>query len=692
MFWLQPMLGKALLPRTGGVPAAWLVAMAFFQLCLLAGYVLAHLASCFGARRHVALWLGLLALAGLYLPPHIALDIKSSSSSLSWQVFKALAFGAGAPFMALSMTSSTLQRLYAATPEGARNPYILFSASNFGSFLGLLAYPLVLEPWLGLSQQRFLWSCLYAFVIAGGLLALFLSGQPKESRTPRGKPATGRLRLMWITYAAVPSSLSMGFTDRVTTDIASAPLLWALPLAIYLLTFVEAFAARPRFRAEKVEEIFLYLGAFEIAVELFGSDLPLVPMFAFALLSFSFGALALHKRLAALRPDTGLLTEYYVFIALGGALGGCFNAFIAPLLFARPIEFALAVMAALALLGRPASGKAKEKRSGAWRRDVFGVATLAVLMAAQFGILKSNYALLGFVVLFLLTVAIFVTARPVFLAPVFSLLLIADWTPQLTPVIARSRNFFGTVSVSESGEGNGLRLLNHGTTLHGAQFQSPSLSREALTYYGSLSPIRDVLRLAPEGGRLVFVGLGAGSMACLVPEGSKASFIEIDPQVAALAKKYFSFLEQCPPERIEISDGRLGIEALPDGGIDLLVIDAFSSDSIPAHMLTVEAMKLYARKSQPDGLIALHLSNRYLELAPPAAAALREAGLTAVVRKQMQMDDRNKPSIWLAAARDERRLAPLKRQNKDWTPASKAARAWTDDYTDILSALRIFNK
>lgn len=657
----------------------------FFQLCLLAGYILAHLASRWSPQRHVFIWLGLMAAAAFFLPPHITAEINSASSSIAFQVFKALAMGVGMPFVVLSMTSSTLQRLYATTPEGARSPYVLFAASNFGSFLGLLAYPLILEPWIGLADQRLIWSCAYILVGAGGLLSLLLAGRHEEAKPPCCMPVTGRQRLMWVLYAAVPSSLSMGFTERVTTDIASAPLLWALPLAVYLLTFVEAFATRPRFNAAKIDQAFLSLGAIEIALELFGDYLTKLPMFAFVFLAFSFGALALHKRLAAIKPEAGLLTEYYVFIALGGALGGCFNAFLAPLIFVRPVEFALAVMAGMLLLKQPSQARTKRKEA---HFEFVALALFAVLLAAQHGILKTGFAPLGFVVLFLLTVALFFAVRPLFLTPLLAILLIADCAPQLTHIMGRSRNFFGSLTVVGNEDGS-MRRLRHGTTLHGVQFLSPALSRDGAVYYGPLSPVRDVFGAAPLGATIVLVGLGAGTMACLAPKGSKTSFIEIDPQVAVFAKKYFSFLEQCPPERIDIGDGRLGIEKLPDGRVDLLVIDAFSSDSIPTHLLTVEAMKIYARKLKPDGMLTLHLSNRYLSLAPVAAAALKEAGMASKIRIQSRFDDFNVPSSWLAAAQNAGRLAALSRLNADWEAPPEACTPWTDDHNDIFSAFRI---
>ncbi len=713
LFSVQPMIAKMVLPLLGGSPSVWNTAMVFFQAALLAGYAYAHFSvRWLGLRRQSLLHLGVLALAFLAWP--VALPEGWIPPAERFPVFWVLALlsvSVGLPFFAVSATAPVLQKWFARSGHGdASDPYFLYSTSNIGSVLALLSYPFLVEPLLRLQQQSWSWSWAYVALVAlMGLCILVIWNRlakprdPAAAAVPRAAtPAPSwRRRGRWIALAFVPSSLLLGVTAHITTDVAATPLFWVLPLVLYLLTYVIVFARRPLLTQDLVARALPFVLALLPIV--FLSSPGIVVTIAAHLAIFFAVALFCHGALVACRPAEDHLTEFYLWMSTGGVLGGIFNALLAPVIFPGIFEYVLVL--ALACLFLPAGTEG--------RRPLWGDLLIPLGLAG----LASAPTLLGistvtgqgsldvFAILLVLSLGIFLSRhRPRRMtAAILGALLVPMVIGQFSGSLTVARSFFGVYRVLEVGEEGRFRVLLHGTTVHGAQDTRPGHRQSPGTYYSRLGPIGQIFAAlagpataAQPVERVGVLGLGIGTLACFRQPGQTWTYYEIDPVVVRLAQdpRYFSFLADCSAEtEMVLGDGRIQLAAAA-AGYDLLILDAFSSDAVPLHLLTAEALALYRSKSATDGLILFNISNRHLSLAPVLARLAESQGLTAwhqlhVIPESEKDLYAASSSEWVIMTADPGRAAMLDGLPK-WQrlPADPAADLWTDDFSNIVGVIR----
>ncbi|WP_235528710.1 MULTISPECIES: spermidine synthase [unclassified Phenylobacterium] len=707
VFMVQPMVAKLVLPLLGGSSSVWNTSIAFFQTALLVGYGYAHfLQRVKSVRTQALVHVAALLIAALALPLRVtgALGEPSSEYPSLW-LLGVLAVSIGAPFAVLSATAPLVQAWHARTihAETGAEPYALYAASNLGSLLALLAYPALVEPLATVKGQTSGWSAGYvAFVMLMATLALFVSRArvaAVQGAIASATPAPSwRQRAIWVGLAAIPSSLMLGVTTHITTDVASAPFLWVIPLALYLATFIIAFSDKPIISAETT--LLLQAAAVVACAAMLPFKAANFPLQLFVhLAAFFLTALMCHQALVARRPDPAQLTEFYLWMSFGGVVGGAFNAFLAPVILSNVWEYPLVL--ALACLARPGLGPVERWR---WLTLIIGViaAVIAPLIAVKMGMSK-EYKAIVFALMAVTTVCAFLIRRRmiVFFGLVVVLSLSAAAIGDRVDVRQSWRSFFGVLRQSEMpspGMEGQLRMLSHGTTLHGAQAQNPKYMCRPLVYYAPETPIGQVFThetKRPSGLRVGAVGLGTGAVAAYTRRGDHLTFFEIDPLVIRLATdpKHFSYTTICARGKIDyvVGDARLTLAKQPDQAFDILLIDAFSSDAVPAHLLTVEAMKGYLTKLKPDGVLILHLSNRNLELRGPAMAVAEAAGGFALIQRHQTAKD--SPPLWesaedaLIVTRSLQALAPYE-ADKRWSQTDPTAvRPWTDDYTNLPGAM-----
>lgn len=690
MFMLQPMTGKMLLPLVGGTPSGWIVAMAFFQLALLAGYAIANLLSRLTPRMHGAAFLAALVIGALFLPVHLS---QPDGVADAGTVMRLMAASVGIPFIALAMASSTLQRLFTASGHrAAGDPYFLYAASNLGSFAGLLLYPLLAERYLTIPEQAQLWLGGYVALIAVTAICITMAKSPPPKAEVQHARLERGVRWRWVLYAFIPSSLMMGVTTQITTAIIAAPLLWVLPLGIYLLTFVLAFARSSRLRLAAVEKLHPVAVCLSFGLMFIATVSLDAPWLVMALQVSCFGVVALvfHMRLAALRPldDGARLTDYYLMIALGGALGGLLNAFIAPVVFNRLLEYPIVLT--LSLLFHPGI------------RNRLSRSDLVTVLAAGAGFigwvmirpLSENAPGLLEMLLVIIFVGATHTARFALIGCI--LLLVASFTmPRDGQGGMYERNFYGLVRVYErnfmmNDEKYHIRYFGHGTTLHGLQSLDKDMADIPTAYFSHGGPVGDIFRtLTPKN--VAVVGLGAGTLACHHAPDRSFTFFEIDPAVVRIANDNFTFLKSCAgkaPHRIFTGDGRLEIAKLKGEKFDLILLDAFSSDMVPVHLISVEAIELYKTLLTGNGVLAFNISNNYVSLAATLAAGAKAAGMQPRYKYYDFIDPPLFfPSNWLLMAREGVDMTALAEQG--WVPPlQNGERAWTDNYSNIIGIMR----
>jgi hypothetical protein len=719
LFVVQPLFAKMVLPLLGGTPNVWNTCMVFYQAVLLAGYVYAHLTiRWLGPRRQAALHLAVLCLPWLVLPFGLsaAWSPPADSNPTVW-LLSLLAIAVGLPFFVVSASAPMLQAWFAASGHRAgKDPYFLYAASNLGSLGALLAYPILIEPHLRLAAQSWAWTAAFGLLVGLTALcavALWCSrpggpASPLLDETPADGPDRDRghhgitlgMRLRWIALALAPSSLLLGVTTHISTDIAAVPLLWIIPLALYLLTFVLVFARRPPLPHRWMLRIqALAVLALAACYHLSARSM-LWNMVGLHLAAFFFTAMVCHGELAASRPAARHLTEFYLWMSLGGMLGGLFNAIVAPLVFPLVVEYPL--MLVLACMLRPGAWSAPHDRSQRWL-DVGFPAALLAIVAVMAVILDRRHAELsvyeGATVLALSGLLVWGFARrPLRFGLGVGVLLIVSWLlvhPD-RPVFVE-RNFFG-VEMVKFDPANDAYMLMHGTTNHGMQYCAPEKRELPLTYYGRESPIGQVIRAMQKKhslGEMAVIGLGTGTLAAYGKSGQRITFYEINPVVVRLAEdpRWFSYLADARARRVDVEvklgDARLTLATAPSRRYDLLVLDAFSSDAIPMHLLTREALRLYLDKLADGGILALHITNRYLDLAPIVARLAQDAGLDCRDRSH---DASNAPedyaSHWVMVSRRAKLLKELTADD-EWNDTRPRPRTplWTDDFSNILSAL-----
>lgn len=818
LFLVQPMFAKMVLPLLGGTPQVWNTCMVFYQAVLLLGYLYAHFSTKWlGTRKQALVHLVLLALPWLVLPfgmatiahqaglPALVLPLGTDPSLAPpagvhpalW-LLVLLSVSVGLPFFVVSASAPMLQAWFAQTGHrAAKDPYFLYGASNLGSMLALMAYPFVIEPRLPLLSQSMVWAVGFGGLTAltFGCAVLLWRSKPQPvlatngvtlptAEMPAVEPLNGPVdaalavptaaqRLRWLGLSLVPSSLLLGVTTFISTDLAAVPLLWVIPLALYLLTFVLVFAQRPlvSHRAMLWLQPFLVVVVAVIYYKSMHDSLWLVILLHLAM--FFVTTLVCHGELARTRPAASHLTEFYIWMSLGGVLGGLFNALVAPQIFSTVIEYPL--MIAAACMMRPWPKRDPNPVASRWL-DLIAPVWVFVLLWSLVKMTEHIRGLalpthaewwcsVGFLALSAGTVVMFRNRYAQFLAIVAAVLVAAvfglqqgnagdDWLWRLSrrasgdwremailaigglvafsmlnrPVrfglalgavflighvhfgsengtIRVQRSFFGVLRVYEDDE---ERTLAHGSTTHGIQSLDPYWSRQPLSYYHHAGPLGKVIGnlLDPEKHQeIAVIGLGTGSTAAYADDFTDVRFtyFEIDPDVVALSvppegeEPYFTYIRDARDEGatvdIDLGDARLSLEKPEyDGRFDLITVDAFSSDAIPAHLLTREAMNLYFQKLKPDGVLMVHISNRHLDLEPVVGNLAADLGLVARVNDD---DDERQPgqysSTWVVVVRNEARLGPLAK-SKQWKsiPWDEEAGIWTDDFSNILSVSRAY--
>jgi len=694
IFWIEPLFPKMILPVVGGTPATWITALMFYQSALLLGYGYSFLLTrALPFPAQIGAHTIVLGLAAFALPPALPASAHLSDHPV-FQVLFMLAAGIGAPLLALSATAPLLQHWFTRTAHPhSHDPYFLYAASNVGSLGALLAFPLLVEPTLGLRFQTHAWTIGYgalgALILASAALVGGASIAGPEIATAAQKSSVTahrwKERALWLALAAVPSSLLSGTTTKITTEAAAGPLFWVVPLALYLLTFALAFARRRRLPLRPVliaQTIAAALIVQEPLIEggPFGGVLMILILTPLLFLT----AYACNCRLADSRPGPQRTGEFYLMIALGGLIGGTFNALIAPSLFPDVIEYPLVLVLALALRPRPAP---VHLRDVVIPLGIGVIAAIAMLLGFFTGMAQVP-ALLSLV----FGILLFPLSRvPTRLAAGLAMAFLVAAIPSLVfPPLDRERNFFGVIKVLHD-EPNALHLLVNGSILHGLESTEAGTRDEPTSYYHRRGPLGDVMALV--GDRLsdgaAVIGLGAGTVACYGSSDAPWTFYEINPAVVRVARepRYFSFLRDCQPDaHLRLGDGRL-LLASDTGRFPLIILDAFSSDSVPTHLLTLEALSAYLEKLAPDGVIAVNISNRFIDLLPILAAAGERLGLTVAARFDTTDDRLARPSKWVAMARSPERLAPLIAQH-GWSSArSGGVGAWTDDRSDLFLPL-----
>ena len=721
VFWIQPLAARGVLPVLGGSPAVWNTAMVFFQSALLAGYALAHVL----VRRATplrqlvvlgALWAGVAL--GVPVGMYRLLGEAPANLPPTLWLLGTLAGALGLAFVAASSLTPLVQAWLARAGAGAASadPYFLYASSNAGSAGALLAYPFLLEPFLGLDLQAWIWSA--ALLGLAPLLLLLWLGLPRSraAELPSDDPhrpatrraarprrlapdAAGTTDARIIALAAIPSALLLALTRYLTTDVASVPLLWIVPLALYLGTFVHAFARRQLIpHAVLVRLVAPLLIVFAV---LFLLSRTVLVFGVLHLVVFAVIALYCHGALARLRPPTADLTRYYLLVSVGGLIGGMTVALIAPLVFADVHEYPIAIALVATLL--PAARATLRRAHYLWAAIALTVVVAGLsAMHVDAGGPDDGFSPMVLVVCLVLVVLaapslLVLRSRPALLAGALLAVLLAPTA--ISGVsdshVARERTFFGVYRIVEA---DGQRTFYHGTTLHGAQWPRADGSIESrTTYYGIGSPYYELFSaLARRPSRLVIglAGLGTGSLACYARAGDEVRVYEIDPAVVRLARTHFAALGDCAPDAvIATGDARLLIER-EQATLDVLALDTFSSDSIPVHMLTEEAFTSYMRVLAPNGVLAVHISNRYLDLEPVLAALAARVGLVARIKKHTAPKDVPPPrpsrsSVVVVLALDEQVIEELD-LDEGWLPLGPPdrIRVWTDDYTSIVPLLR----
>jgi spermidine synthase len=722
LFTLQPLFAKMLTPLMGGSPAVWNTALVFYQTALLAGYFYAHiLATRFKPRVQLVIHAAVLAFGLIFLPIKVSglVGAPNVGNPVGWTL-AALALSLGGPIVAISATAPLIQSWRARLGD-AVDPYRLYAASNLGSFIALAAFPFLIEPLIGAKVQALVWTV--GYVVLAVALVTAIWAVPATSQAPREvaqSQTTWLDRLKWVFFAAPPSALLVAVTTHLSTDVASVPLIWIPPLALFLLTFIIAFSAWGDKMAEvaspmKFMVVFLLaavMGA-KIDQEMVGLGIHLVAFFLIVL--------CCHLELAARRPEPARLTEFYLWMSLGGVLGGAAAALLAPVILNTTLEYQIALAAALAV--------------GAWARADLKWALPAVVIAVTAALLYRN----------LYDVAVWLEAtvpigpkgvttetpfwfgvlavwRPEFAAAIFcsvmalaaimaqrSALLVAaiGGVALILPVIDtdsdnikfRERSFFGVLEITDSGKApDGWRFLSHGTTLHGVMSLDPARNREPMSYYWRETPLGSLYQEAsaakPTDLHAGVIGMGMGSTTCYAKPGQSWKIFEIDDDVikASMNPNLVGFINRCAPN-IEIvrGDARLRMKDQPNDWFDILLVDAFSSDAIPTHMITKEAIALFMSKMNSEGVLIVHISNRYLDLGTIVSDAANDLGYAVMEGNRNGEASNPNADTGVRAviiAKSQSRLERY-RGNPMWTMIgpSKESHPWTDDHTDILRAL-----
>jgi len=718
LFWIQPMFGKMILPLLGSTPSVWNTCMVFYQAGLLLGYVYAHASITYlGIRKQAIVHMGILLIPLFFLPITVHGWVPPEKMDPVPWIFTLMAVSIGAPFFILSASAPMLQKWFSVTKhKSADDPYFLYAASNLGSMLILIGYPLFIEPKFRLLEQSNLWQYTYfaylALILACAIILLKQTAGKKELNlaatedTNDSYKLTNDQRKKWVLLSLVPSTLMLSVTSFISTDVSPVPLIWIVPLAIYLLTFIIVFSKNPFFKHEQMIEVMPYvvLGGF---VYIACKGYPIWVIFSLHLLSFFVCTMVCHGELAKTRPPTKYLTEFYLWISIGGCLGGIFNTLIAPLIFKEIIEYPLALIFACFL--KPPLDPSKNKKEDAdIKNDIIWAVVIGVSIIFINNLINetrttnhnflsnpfwlANALIYGVPSLF---VARKFASNPTrFALGVAAIILVYSYQiNQGQKTILRERNFFG---IHRIGLDYSERIISlyHNTTLHGSQTIADKDKCIPTTYYNPDGPIGQMFNaFKDDKGKtnIAALGVGTGSVSCFGREDQQYVFYEIDPYIVNLNKsgKYFTYLLNSPPKiKFVYGDGRLRMKKAPKNYFDFIILDAFSSDAIPVHLLTREAMKLYLDKLDSDGIIVFHVSNRYLDLKPVIGNLAEDLHLVGIFEDDGG-DQFRMASRYVLVARKKEDFGSLLKDTR-WQPleGKLSLKVWTDDYSNIFS---IFN-
>lgn len=714
LFWIQPLFSKMVLPRLGGTSSVWNTCLFFYQAVLFFGYLYAFLLhrnlSLTGQTRLHRI---LLLISILFLPVIIpedwrVLTIENPIPELLLLLFYVL----GLPFFLLSATAPLLQQWLSRTDHpDARDPYFLYSASNMGSLGILFLFPFLLEPFLSISTQSRLWAAGYVLFIAFLWIAtsILRNRKPVEQQEadystlqiiPDSTPAQ---RLHWLILSLVPCSYLYGVTQYISTEIAVVPIFWILPLALYLLTFVLVFARRTflphrlMLRMQPFLILPVVLSFIWNPAELFWLVYPL------HLLAFFVTAMVCHGELVRRRPHPQHLSEFYLWLSLGGVLGGACNALIAPSLFNMLWEYPLIIIAACCL--RPLLQQENPLRERMY--DLLYPAIIALLLPGVVFYLEHSGGSTGdllarAVVLGVCGLALLFRKRPLrfgFTIGVLVILGILHLSGERN-MIYQERSFYGMHRVETENEGM-YHLLIHGSTTHGVQNRQPGMEGEPLAYFSRRGPLGELMQElypAEQRKRMAVVGLGAGAISCYAHAGDVIHFYEIDPVVCEIASnpELFSYLRHCPAELAIIpGDARISLYQQETEAYDVIIQDAFSSDAIPVHLLTMEAMQTYLSRLKPEGILLFNITNRYVDMKPVLAALARHLNLAGLHKSDTALVSelyarKIFPSEWIVLSPDEEKIQVLQtKYGWDTLSAHPDAPVWTDDYSNILSCIKL---
>jgi hypothetical protein len=720
LFLIQPLMAKLMLPLFGGSSSVWAVSMSFFQAMLLIGYGYAHLLRTYlSLRQGIILHLALMAV-GLYVLRFDAstLVVGSSGELGTLALLAVLAKTVGFPFAVMSANAPLTQSWFSrSTHKDADDPYFLYAASNLGSMFALLAYPFVLEPLIGLQTQTNLWTAGFlgltlALATCGLVL---LSGHARTAvetvSSDGGDAITWSRRLIWLIYAFVPSALLSAWTNHITTDVASAPFLWLPPLALYLASFVLMFRAKPLVSMQVLRVLLLVSLPVAYAVNYGAGNENFTIVLGSGALAFMASTCILHRKMFEDRPGSAQLTAFYFIMSLGGVLGGAFVSLLAPVMFSGVTEYPLLLLASLLL----AAGQFKPEFLHQIKKNVWIFAAVfvgAYLLRSLIGqIVFSNpqsWASSGMFALWVTAFFALAKSNQRFPAYVAIVALLAELVVVQFSSLGTFRNFYGVLSV---GIHQDRILMLHGTTVHGGAFLEDLNLPEGkkprpLTYYTanggmaqSITVKQSALALTGANGTYGVVGLGSGSLACYANPGETWKFYEINAHVTRVAQdpKYFPFMKRCGSDApVIMGDARLTMQSELDKSYDVLIIDAFSSDSIPVHLLTTEAMELYMRILKDDGVMAFHISNRHLDLESVVTAnvaALNGKGkeLHSLVYLQSRVSSADtpgaSPSHVVLLSKSKAALNAHRANAFTYEAPKTDVSPWTDDYSNIISAI-----
>ena len=697
LFIIQPMVANVLLPVYGGTPAVWTVCMLFFQLLLLVAYAYAWILSRLRGTRqwkwvHFLVCLVSLLALPLTFVPEAANGVPEIEilANLLWQL--------GLPLLVVGSSAPLLQYAYSQTTDkSAADPYFLYAASNGGSLLALLSYPWLVERFSGVSQQLYSWNFIYLFYL-GLLFYLFFTVRYEptvQHKVTSAKVAWSQLA-KWVYLSFIPCGLMLGVTFYISTDIAATPLFWVLPLALYLLSFVLTFARKPIIPHAWVVRNALIFLAFPILGFIIGANqVHALPLIAANLVGFFMLALLCHGELIRSRPPAHQLTTFYFCLSLGGVLAGLFNGLVAPRLFSGSYEYPLEMLLALLCFPRGLMTRSRSPSAGSTRGWVIPCSVLGLLLINYY--LPDNawgrWLRLSHVLEILTLLLVMVWPGRVYrLFISMSILFVFIFMPcfKTDQVLTQKRNFYGIKQVFSRADAH---VLMSQSTLHGFQLEADMHPTDGSRgYYGAAYPVVQRLQMMHQPLHAMVIGLGTGIMACQFRSQDKLTMVEVDEQVIDIASdpRLFTYLRDCPPELLMIKDdGLLAVAHAEDSSYEIVVMDAFNSDAIPVHLLTLEAFELYQKKITPDGVILVNISNRHLRILPVVTGAGRELEMIVLYKSQVASSRPGQlPAEWALLTTNERLASHLMSQDGWRFVTDSKTQLWTNDYSNIIPLLK----